>query len=214
MEDESAVLMAALRQSVFDERVLEAMASVPRERFVPRGLRARAYANTALPIACGQTISQPLVVARMCEALELRPTDRVLEVGTGSGYHAAVLARLASHVWSIEVHEDLSRTAAESLEAAGIDNVTLVVGDGSRGYAPEAPFDAISVAAATPPDVLPALEAQLAPSGRLVAPVATSHGERLVLVSRIDGTTRRTMEPVRFVPLATGASLGEERDVP
>jgi protein-L-isoaspartate(D-aspartate) O-methyltransferase len=207
MEGESAILIATLRQAVFDDRVLDAMAAVRRELFVPDGLRSRAYANTALPIACGQTISQPLVVARMCEALELRPGDRVLEIGTGSGYHAAVLARLVSHVWSVEVHEDLSRWAEDNLGAAGADNITLIVGDGSRGYPAEAPFDAISIAAATPPEILPGLEAQLASGGRLVAPVATAHGERLVLVRRIDGTTRRTMEPVRFVPLATGAGL-------
>jgi protein-L-isoaspartate(D-aspartate) O-methyltransferase len=207
MEGEPAILIAALRHAVFDERVLQAMAAVRRELFVPDPLRPRAYANVALPIACGQTISQPLVVARMCEALELRPTDRVLEIGTGSGYHAAVLARLASHVWTVELHPELSRAAAASLGAAGIDNVTLIVGDGSRGYPSEAPFDAISVAAATPPDIVPELEAQLAPAGRLVAPVAISGGERLVLVRRVDGTTQRRMEPVRFVPLSTGAGI-------
>lgn len=206
MEDEAARLMAALRRAVFDDRVLEAMASVPRELFVPARLRERAYANTALPIACGQTISQPLVVARMCEVLELRHTDRVLEVGTGSGYHAAVMAKLAAHVWSIERYGELSAAAAESLHAAGIANVTLIVGDGSCGFEEQAPYDAISVAAAAPPDVLPALERQLAPGGRLVAPVAAMTGERLVLVRRVDGTTQRLLEPVRFVPLSVGAA--------
>jgi protein-L-isoaspartate(D-aspartate) O-methyltransferase len=205
MEDEAARLMAELRRAVVDHRVLEAMASVPRELFVPERLRGRAYANTALPIPYGQTISQPLVVARMCEVLELRAEDRVLEIGTGSGYHAAVLASLAAHVWTVERHGQLSATAADSLRAAGIRNVTLVVGDGSCGYEPEAPYDAISVAAAAPPEVIPALEAQLAPGGRLVAPVAASTGERLVLVRRVDGTTQRSLEPVRFVPLSVGA---------
>jgi protein-L-isoaspartate(D-aspartate) O-methyltransferase len=206
MEGDAAHLLASLRRAVLDDAVLEAMASVPRELFVPDRLRGRAYANTALPISCGQTISQPLVVARMCEVLELRPTDRVLEVGTGSGYHAAVLAKLAAHVWTIERYAELSAAAAESLRAAGIENVTLITGDGSCGYEPEAPYDAISVAAAAPPEVLPALERQLAPGGRLVAPVAASTGERLVLARRVDGTTRRSLEPVRFVPLATGAA--------
>jgi protein-L-isoaspartate(D-aspartate) O-methyltransferase len=205
MEDEAARLIAALRRAVDDERVLEAIAAVPRELFVPDRLRGRAYANTALPIACGQTISQPLVVARMCEVLELSRTDRVLEVGTGSGYHAAVLAKLCAHVWSVEQHAELSAAAAQSLRAAGVANVTLIVGDGSCGYEPGAPYDGISVAAAAPPDVLPALEAQLAPGGRLVAPVAAATGERLVLVRRVDGTTQRSLEPVRFVPLAVGA---------
>jgi protein-L-isoaspartate(D-aspartate) O-methyltransferase len=205
MEDPAARLIATLRRAVFDERVLDAIATVPRELFVPERLRGRAYANTALPIACGQTISQPLVVARMCEVLELHPTDRVLEIGTGSGYHAAVLAALTKHVWSVERYPELSSAAADSLRAAGVENVTLVVGDGSSGYGPAAPYDAISVAAAAPPDVLPALEAQLAPGGRLVAPVAAATGERLVLVQRVDGTTQRSLEPVRFVPLAVAA---------
>src|SRR3954464_12845201 len=129
----AARLVAELRHHVADERVLEAIRRVPREAFVPAELRAHAYDNTALGIGCGQTISQPLVVGRMSELLELRPDDRVLDVGTGSGYHAAILATLAAHVWSIERHADLSRIAGEALARAGIENVTLAVGDGSRG---------------------------------------------------------------------------------
>src|SRR5689334_12734553 len=125
----AASLVAALRPHVADERVLDAIRHVPREAFVPAELRSRAYENTALGIGCGQTISQPLVVARMTELLELRPDDRVLDVGTGSGYHAAILAALVAHVWSIERHADLSRRAAEALEDAGVRNVTLLVGD-------------------------------------------------------------------------------------
>jgi protein-L-isoaspartate(D-aspartate) O-methyltransferase len=138
----------------------------------------------------------------MCELLELRPTDRVLEVGTGSGYHAAVLAQLAEHVWTIETHPELSRGAAAALGLAGIENVTLLVGDGSAGLPDEAPFDAICVTAAAPPDALPPLEAQLAAGGRLVAPVAGGGDERLVR-SRLDssGVSREELEPVRFVPL-------------
>jgi protein-L-isoaspartate(D-aspartate) O-methyltransferase len=200
----NAALIAELRASVADERVLAAIAEVPRERFVAAGDRAEAYANRPLPIACGQTISQPLVVARMCELLELRPTDRALEVGTGSGYHAAVLARLAGHVWSIETHQDLSRGAAAALEAAGVANVTLVVGDGSAGLPDQAPFDAICVTAATPPRVLPVLEDQLVEGGRLVAPVASGGEERLVLSRRTSsGAVREELDPVRFVPLVT-----------
>src|SRR5947208_10756964 len=149
---EAARLVAELRAHVADERVLRAIERVPREAFVPDDLRENAYDNTALGIGCGQTISQPLVVARMTELLELRPEDRVLDVGTGSGYHAAVLAALARHVWSIERHAELSEDASRNLAAAGIQNVTLVVGDGSRGLPEEAPFRAINVPAAAPED--------------------------------------------------------------
>ena len=141
-------LIDQLRPYVASERVLDAIAGVPRECFVPAPLRDRAYDNRALAIGCGQTISQPLVVARMSELLAPLPDARVLDVGTGSGYHAAVLARLAAHVWSIERHARLSRRAARNLAAAGVENVTLVVGDGTRGLPERAPFDAINVAAA------------------------------------------------------------------
>ena len=141
-------LLRALRRHVADARVLAAMAAVPRDRFVPAGLRRQAWENAPLPIGEGQTISQPLVVARMCEVLELDGGETVLDVGTGSGYHAAVLARLARHVYSIEVHESLSYQAAANLAAAGVDNVTLTIGDGSRGLPEYAPYQAINVAAA------------------------------------------------------------------
>lgn len=203
-------LIEELRAAIADERVLAAIRAVPREAFVPRTLRARAYENVALPIGHGQTISQPLVVARMTDLLRLRPGDRVLDVGTGSGYHAAVLAQLAAHVWSIERHRDLSEQAAAHLRRAGVANVTLLVGDGSRGLPEEAPFDAVNVAAAAWPEIPPALERQLAPGGRMVAPVGAS-GQQLVLVERSvatgdgdDGLTHTTLDPVRFVPLIEG----------
>jgi protein-L-isoaspartate(D-aspartate) O-methyltransferase len=193
-------LLATLRRYLDDERVLAAIEAVPRDLFVPEELAADAWDNVPLPIGCGQTISQPLVVARMCELLELRASDRVLDVGTGSGYHAAVLAQLCGHVWSVERHAALSEQAGLNLDAAGVDNVTLLVGDGTLGVPDEAPFDAINVAAASAA-VPPALEAQLGPGGRLVAPVDNGD-QRLLLVRRHDGALERTpLERVRFVPL-------------
>jgi protein-L-isoaspartate(D-aspartate) O-methyltransferase len=197
----SADLAEMLRSAIHDARVLAAIAAVPRDLFVPEERRAEAFINAPLPIGCGQTISQPLVVARMCELLELRPEDRVLDVGTGSGYHAAVLAKLSCEVHSIERHGPLTQQARRNLRAAGIDNVSLYVGDGSRGLPEHGPFDAINVGAAAWRSVPPALERQLAPGGRLVAPVARI-GQRLALIRRTErGLERRLLEPVRFVPL-------------
>jgi protein-L-isoaspartate(D-aspartate) O-methyltransferase len=197
-------LLKELRHGVADERVLEAVRSVPRDVFVPAELVAEAWDNVPLPIGCGQTISQPLVVARMCELLDLRGTEKVLDVGTGSGYHAALLARLAAHVYSIEVHPELSEGAAERLAAAGVENVTLVVGDGSRGLPEHAPYDAINVAAAAGGAVPPALADQLADGGRLVVPVEDGE-QRLVLLRRTgSGLDRTALERVRFVPLVSG----------
>jgi protein-L-isoaspartate(D-aspartate) O-methyltransferase len=188
---------------VTDARVLGALKAVPRDQFVPPQLAEEAWDNVALPIGSGQTISQPLVVARMCELLALEGGEQVLDVGTGSGYHAAVLAQLAGHVWSIERHPELSQSAAENLAAAGVGNVTLVVGDGAAGHAAGAPYDAINVAAAM--GVVPrALSDQLADGGRLVGPVNTTD-QRLVLLRRgPDGLTRSEHERVRFVPLISG----------
>jgi protein-L-isoaspartate(D-aspartate) O-methyltransferase len=196
-------LLSELRFHVDDPRVLTAIREVPRDRFVPARRREEAWDNVALPIGSGQTISQPLVVARMCELLELRGDERVLDVGTGSGYHAAVLARLVAHVWSVEVLPDLAERAAEALAAAGADNVTLLVGDGSLGHAAAAPYDAINVAAAMA-EVPPALPAQLAEGGRLVGPVDAGD-QRLVLLRRgAAGELRRKLhERVRFVPLVS-----------
>jgi protein-L-isoaspartate(D-aspartate) O-methyltransferase len=198
---EALALAHQLREAVQDERVLAAVASIPRERFVPDSVRDRAYENVALPIGCGQTISQPLVVARMLEALAPRLEDRVLDVGTGSGYHAALLGMLAGHVWTIERHEQLSAQAAHAIRELGMDNVTFVVGDGAEGLPSEAPFDAINIAAATSPAVVRALENQLAIGGRLVAPLGRRRQHLILCRRTAEGTTRDRLEAVRFVPL-------------
>ncbi len=182
--------------------VVAAIAAVPRELFVTAPYRAAAYVDAPLRIGHGQTISQPAVVARMCELLELVPTDRVLDVGTGSGYHAAVLSRLCEHVWGIELRDQLAQRATRSLRRAGIENVTVVAGDGALGLPGKAPFDAINVAATATGIVPPALERQLTVGGRLVAPIADDDGEHLVLVRcHDDGFERTPLDPVRFVPL-------------
>ena len=201
-------LLAELRKAgVADERVLSAVREVPRDVFVPPDLRDEAWDNIPLPIGCGQTISQPLVVARMCELLELGGDERVLDVGTGSGYHAALLAQLAAHVYSIEVHPELSASAAACLAGVGIRNVTLAVGDGSLGLPEYAPFDAINVAAAAGGGVPPELAEQLRPGARLVAPVEDGE-QRLVLLRRsARGELESSLlERVRFVPLVSGSS--------
>jgi protein-L-isoaspartate(D-aspartate) O-methyltransferase len=201
-------LMEELRGAVSDERVLRAIAAVPRDEFVPRRLRGRAGCNAPLPIGGGQTISQPLVVAHMCSALRLTGTERVLDVGSGSGWHAAILARLSAHVWSVERDRRLSAMAESNLRAAGADNVTLVIGDGSTGLAEVAPFDAINAAAAGDESALGALEGQLADGGRLVAPVrmtaAGEHQQLVLSVRRGRRIRRRALGPVSFVPLVRG----------
>ena len=201
---EAAALAQRLRPAVRDERVLAGIASIPRELFVPTQDRGRAYENVALPIRCGQTISQPLVVARMLEMLELAQSDCVLDIGTGSGYHAALLALLAGHVWTIERHQELSAEAKRAVTELGLDNVTFVIGDGTEGLPSHSPFDAINVAAATGDSVLASLQEQLAPEGRLVAPVGGSD-QHLILIRRTPQGFRQThLEPVRFVPLVSG----------
>jgi protein-L-isoaspartate(D-aspartate) O-methyltransferase len=195
-------LLSRLATRIRDERVLAAVAAVPRELFVSADLAAAAYEDAPLRIGHGQTISQPTIVARMCELLALSPTDRVLDVGTGSGYHAAIMSRLCAHVWGIELEQQLALRAARSLLAAGIDNVTVTAGDGAAGLPERAPFDAINVAATASGGVPPALEQQLALGGRLVAPVDDEQGEHLIFVRRLEGGYERTaLDAVRFVPL-------------
>ncbi|HEU6446220.1 MAG TPA: protein-L-isoaspartate(D-aspartate) O-methyltransferase [Gaiellaceae bacterium] len=188
-------------RDITDERVLQAMEQVPRELFVPEALRRRAYDDAALPIGAGQTISQPYMVARILEEAGLDGDERVLDVGTGSGYQAAVLAQLADEVHSIERIPELAEQARRNLEAAGIDNVDIHVGDGSRGLAEHAPYDAITVAAAAP-GFPQALYDQLRVGGRLVVPVGRRQGQRLeVIVRSPEGPAVVRSVPCRFVPL-------------
>jgi protein-L-isoaspartate(D-aspartate) O-methyltransferase len=192
-------------RDIADERVLAAMARVPRELFVPPELRDRAYRDVALPIGSGQTISQPYMVARIVEELGLDGDEKVLDVGTGSGYQAAVLAQLGEQVHSIERIPELAEQARRNFEAAGVDNVAVHVGDGSRGLPQEAPFDAIAVAAAAP-EFPQALYEQLKTGGRLVVPVGRRQGQRLeVIVRSPEGPAVLRSVPCRFVPL-----VGEE----
>ena len=182
-------------------RVRAAMSEVPRHEFVPPDYRSRAYSNTPVPIGHGQTISQPLIVALMTELLQLAKTDKVLEVGTGSGYQAAVLSVLAGEVYTIEIVPELGTMARANLERLGYSNVSTKIGDGYQGWAEHAPFDAIIVTAA--PDHTPQpLIAQLKTGGRMVIPVGDFDQKLTVLVKQADGTAAATIvAPVRFVPL-------------
>ena len=193
------------RRGIGDERVLEAMREVPRELCGPESQRRRAYADSALPIGSGQTISQPWIVAAICQAMELEGTERVLEVGTGSGYSAAVLARLAREVFSVERHAELAGEAIARLFELGVANADIVVGDGSRGLPERAPFEAIAVHATAPEPPLSLVE-QLAAGGRLVIPIASRGADMLTQYVRVDDRlVTNVIGPCRFVPL-----IGEE----
>jgi len=199
-------------RGVRDPRVLEAMRTVPREAFVPERLAELAYEDTPLPIEEEQTISQPYVVAAMAEALELGPDDRVLEVGAGSGYAAAVLSRIAREVWAIERHRTLADLAQKRMEKLGSTNVHIRHGDGSLGWPEHAPYDAIAVAAGGP-EVPPALIEQLAPGGRLVIPIGPDPRlQELVRVRKRQdgGVERENLGAVRFVPLVGEQGWTEE----
>ena len=199
------------RRGIDDERVLAAMARVPRELFVPPGERHVAYGDSALPIGHGQTISQPYMVARICQELRLRGSERVLDVGAGSGYQAAVLAELAAEVLAVELIPELAEQARASLAAAGYDGVEVVVGDGTLGVPGRAPFDAIAVAAAAP-EPPPALYEQLAEGGRLVVPVGVRREQLLLVVEKHpDGRRVRASVPCRFVPLVGEAGFRARR---
>ena len=191
---------------VTDERVLEVMSAIPREEFLSSKLRRHAYENRALSIECGQTISQPVVVALMTQALTPRPGDIALEVGTGSGYQAAVLSRLCRRVVTLEREPALAEHASETLLRLGFTNVEVAVADGSQGWPSSAPYDVILVACATP-EVPSALLEQLAPEGRLVIPLGSSadeHQDLRIYERRQDELLSRSLFPVRFVPLRTG----------
>jgi len=200
--NESERLAAWLRRrGILDDRVLAAMAAVPRERFVPDPERGDAYADRALPIGHGQTISQPFMVATICALLRLRGGERVLDVGTGSGYQAAVLAELAAEVVTVERVPELAERARQTLAATGYGRVDVRIADGTLGAPDRAPFDAIAVAAAAPavPD---ALYAQLADGGRLVVPVGSRRDQQLRLIVRTaGGPDVAPSVPCRFVPL-------------
>ena len=194
-------------RGIADERILGAFRSVPREEFVPPDQAPQAYGDHPLPIEAGQTISQPFIVAMMIQAAEIGPGDKVLEIGAGSGYAAAVMSRIAGEVIGIERHRELAELAAERMRRLGYDNVRIVEGDGTRGCPEEAPFDAI-LAAATGSHVPQPLLDQLAPGGRVVMPLGAPDSiQHLVKVTRqADGSLEQSdLGPVRFVPL-----VGEE----
>jgi protein-L-isoaspartate(D-aspartate) O-methyltransferase len=218
----SALVDELRREGITDARVLAAMELVPREAFVDAPFAHAAYENTALPIACGQTISQPFVVAYMTQALDVGANDRVLEIGTGSGYQTAVLSRLCRRVYTLERHKPLHDEAKRRFEALKIDNVVARHGDGFEGWPEQAPFDRIMVTAAAA-DVPSVLIEQLKPGGILVAPLGSvpnadsfrlteSFSQRLTKIIRSDtGVRREALIPVVFVPMVTGLPAGARK---
>jgi protein-L-isoaspartate(D-aspartate) O-methyltransferase len=192
-------------RGVTDRRVLAAMAWVPREMFVPEPLRAMSYDDSPLPVAGGQTISQPFIVAWMTQYAALTRTSRVLEIGTGTGYQTAILAKIAGHVWSIDRVAELTVEAAPRLAALGIRNVTLRVGDGALGWPEAAPFDTILIGAASPVPP-PFLLDQLAPGGRMILPLGGPESQELTVVERSQGGFKRlSIGACRFVPFVSPA---------
>jgi len=204
-EQRMEFMLVLRRRGISDQAVLRAMDEVPREHFVEQPLLESAYADQALPIACGQTISQPYVVAYMTEQLEVRPNHRVLEIGTGSGYQAAVLSRIAREVVTIERYRALANSARSRLKTLGYDNVEVLFGDGFEGEPLHAPYDRIIVTAAAE-TVPPALIEQLAEGGIMVLPLGPHGGAQdLVKITKTaEGLKQETLIPVRFVPLLSG----------
>lgn len=202
IEQNARDLGRRIGRTALDPRVVAALRAVPRHEFVPDALRERAYVNRPLPIGSGQTISQPFIVALMTELAGVNPDSTVLEIGTGSGYQAAVLAELANHVYTIEIVEPLGQSARETLQRLGYDNVTVRIGDGYQGWPEEAPFDAIVVTAAPERIPEPLIE-QLAPGGRMVVPVGEQGGAQSLqlLEKSADGVEVVDVLPVVFVPL-------------
>ena len=198
-------------RDIRDERVLEAMRSVPRHRFVPEQHRHLAYADGPLPIGNGQTISQPYIVALMTQLLELRGAERVLEIGTGSGYQAAILAHLAQEVHTIELHDSLAQHAQAILNSLGLNNVHVHIGDGSKGWPENSPYDGIIVTAAAPRAPKPLLD-QMAQGARLVIPVGSRGGQFLERwVRQVSDYKREQIAPVAFVPLYGEHGWEEDR---
>ncbi len=193
-------------RGINNERVLAAMGKVPREEFVPLDLRTETYEDGPLPIGHGQTISQPYIVAFMTERLRAKPSDRVLEIGTGSGYQAAILAELVSDVYTIEIVQPLAKTAEATLQRLGYKNVHIKMGDGYKGWPEEAPFDAIIVTCA--PDKVPQpLVDQLKEDGRMVIPVGERFAQELYLLEKKNGQLKESVTlPVRFVPMLRSGS--------
>ena len=207
VERERMVKEQVAMRGVTDERVLRAMRKVPREQFVPEQIRDQSYSDGPLPIGYDQTISQPFVVAFMTEKLRLRPTDRVLEIGTGSGYQAAILAELAAKVYTIEIVEPLGKKAAQTLQQLGYKNVLVKIGDGYQGWPEYAPFDAVIVTCA-PNHVPQPLVEQIKEGGRIIIPVGPTGDQTLYLLEKKNGRLeQRNVLPVSFVPMTGEASL-------
>ncbi len=217
MSQESMLKQQIRARGITDRRVLDAMAAVKRHEFVPEHAQAEAYADSPLPIGHGQTISQPYIVALMSEELRIKPGDRVLEVGTGSGYQAAVLAEMGARVFSVELIGDLAEQARRNLDRAGYPGVQIIQGDGFQGWPEQAPYQGI-LAACSPSQVPQALRDQLAVEGRIVIPVGSASMQELAVLTKtastaaVEGADRtagafaeRRIAPVRFVPMQNGA---------
>jgi len=203
--DRIGLIMQLRRRGISDTRVLRAMELVPRDLFVDPAFSDQAYSDTALPIDCGQTISQPYVVAYMTEKLDLEPGHKVLEIGTGSGYQAAVLSHLCRRVYTVERYRELQKAASDRLQALGIGNVTTIIGDGRLGWPPQAPFDRIIVTAASE-EVPETLIEQLKVGGRMIVPLGKTRETQFLmqLDKSDDGIEQTELLPVRFVPLVKG----------